>query len=417
MTVTGTALDPQLAWALSGAMALSGHARGMPRLAPGPLASFAYDEVAALAAASGSGELRALDGAALLGERAAVAGLRRRGRTAPGGSCRLVRSRDGWLALNLARADDLALLPAWLCCEPDAFRRDPWPALKARCREVHNNQLLERGDLLGLAVADALPPTRVAPPGHRSAAAGPQREPRTAPLVLDLSSLWAGPLCAHLLQLAGAQVVKVESRARPDGARRGPRTFFDLLNAGKRSVALDLDVEDGRAALRQLIARADVVVESARPRALQQLGISAERWVAETPGLVWVSITGYGRACDRVAFGDDAACAAGLASATGEAEGPLFCGDAIADPLTGIHAARIAWEAHRAGGGVLLDVALRDVAAFAATGAAGEARVVRRAGALAVESAGGCAPVAPPWRRPLRAAARSLGADTRAVLC
>jgi len=235
--------------------------------------------------------------------------------------------------------------------------------------------------------------------------------------VLDLSSLWAGPLCAHLLQLAGARVIKVESRARPDGARRGPRAFFDLLNAGKRSVALDLDREAGRAALRRLIERADVVVESARPRALRQMGIHAERCVAETPGLVWLSITGYGRGSARVAFGDDAACAAGLAGATGDSDGPLFCGDAIADPLSGIHAARIAWEASRAGGGVLLDVALRDVAAFAGAGDAGEARVVRRNGELAVESAGGRAAVARPRRRAPRAAARSLGADTRAVLC
>ncbi len=414
--MTGPALDPQLAWALSGAMALSGYARGTPRLAPGPLATFARDEVEALARASGSARLRALDGAALLGERAATAGLRRRGRTSPGGSCRLLRTNDGWLALNLARADDVALLPAWLASEPDVFAREPWPAVEERCLDADSDDLVERGGLLGLPVAHAASPLRLCPEAHGIAARGTSREPRTQPLVLDLSSLWAGPLCTHLLQLAGARVIKVESPSRPDGARRGPRAFFDLLNAGKRSVALDLGGAEGRAALRQLIEQADIVVENSRPRALQHMDISAERSVAEIPGLVWVSITGYGRACDRVAFGDDAACAAGLAGAVGDAAGPLFCGDAIADPLTGIHAGRSAWEAHRAGGGVLLDIALRDVAAFASAGAAGEARVVRREGTLAVESASGCAPVAPPRRRALRAAARSLGADTHAVL-
>jgi hypothetical protein len=392
----------------------------MPRLPSGPLAGFASEAVAELAAASGSADLRDLDGAALLGERAAVAGLARRGRVSPGGRCRILPTRDGWLALNLARPEDVALLAAWLESEPDAFAGDPWPAVEERCRVRRSAALVERARLLGLPAADAAPPAEDAdapPAPHRIAARGPRREPGGALRVLDLSSLWGGPLCAHLLGLAGAQVVKVESRARPDGARRGPRAFFDLLNGGKRSVALDLGEEDGRRALRRLIASSDIVVESARPRALGQLGIEAERCVAETPGLVWLSITGYGRGVDGVAFGDDAACAAGLAAGAGDAEGPLFCGDAIADPLTGIHAARAAWRARALGGGMLLDVALRDVARFAAAGAVSEARVRRGRAAWLVESAAGCAEVSAPRRRPLRAAARPLGADTRAVLC
>ena len=58
--------------------------------------------------------------------------------------------------------------------------------------------------------------------------------------MVELGSLWAAPLCGSLLAAAGADVVKVESIGRPDGARRGPPAFFDLLNGGKRSVALDL---------------------------------------------------------------------------------------------------------------------------------------------------------------------------------
>src|SRR4029453_19173112 len=96
------------------------------------------------------------------------------------------------------------------------------------------------------------------------------------PLVVDLSSLWAGPLCAHLLGLQGARVVKVESTGRPDGARRGPAAFFDLLHGGPRGVARDLRDPAGAACLRRLLAAADVVVEASRPRALRQLGIEAE---------------------------------------------------------------------------------------------------------------------------------------------
>ena len=62
--------------------------------------------------------------------------------------------------------------------------------------------------------------------------------------MVDLSALWAGPLAASLLLEAGARVVKVEARDRPDGARSGPRPFFDLLNAGKESVAIDLSAPD-----------------------------------------------------------------------------------------------------------------------------------------------------------------------------
>jgi crotonobetainyl-CoA:carnitine CoA-transferase CaiB-like acyl-CoA transferase len=107
-------------------------------------------------------------------------------------------------------------------------------------------------------------------------------------LVADLSSLWAGPLCTHLLQQAGARVVKVESVHRPDGARNGPAAFFDLLHGGQEAVAIDFRHEDGRSALRRLLAAADIVVEASRPRALEQLGIVAETLLAEavaaTPG-------------------------------------------------------------------------------------------------------------------------------------
>jgi crotonobetainyl-CoA:carnitine CoA-transferase CaiB-like acyl-CoA transferase len=187
--------------------------------------------------------------------------------------------------------------------------------------------------------------------------------------VVDLSSLWAGPLCSQLLGAAGARVIKLESRTRPDGARYGPSAFFDLMNADKQSVALDFQNLEDLRALRALIAAADIVVESARPRALRQLGIDALTSIRQSAGQVWLSITGYGRAepqANWVAFGDDAAVAAGLfLRADDEATPPAFCADAVADPLAGLHAAIAALTCWRAGGGMLLDVALRDVAAHA----------------------------------------------------
>ena len=130
-----------------------------------------------------------------------------------------------------------------------------------------------------------------------------------APLVIDLSSLWAGPLCAQLLAGCGARVIKVESTARPDGARRGPARFYDLLNVGKESVALDFRDPADRKRLHALLAQADIVIESARPRALEQLGIHAAQLLVARPGMVWLGITGYGRRApmrDWIAYGDDA---------------------------------------------------------------------------------------------------------------
>ncbi|WP_211247418.1 CoA transferase [Cryptosporangium arvum] len=182
--------------------------------------------------------------------------------------------------------------------------------------------------------------------------------------MLDLSAMWAGPLCAHLLGRAGAQVVKVEDVGRPDGARFGPPEFYDGLHTGHASVVLDFATPAGRAALTGLAAEADVVVESSRPRALRRLGLVAEDWLAARPGRTWISITGYGRddAEQRVAFGDDAAVAGGLLAEAPDGS-PVFCGDAIADPLTGLFAAAAALASVRAGGGHLLDVAMAGVAA------------------------------------------------------
>lgn len=359
-------------WAASGAMALTGRAGQAPLGPPAPLVETLCHLGRRLAArAAHLGATLAVDPLRVLGERAACMGWTRRGEVSVGGATRLLRAADGWLAVCLARPEDAEAVEAWL--EAPAPRGDEaeelWHFVGSSVQRRPVGEVVERARLLGMPCA-ALPPTcpPPSPPPAVSVTAVPGRTRRPLEsgglgpvLVVDLSALWAGPLCSRLLRRAGAQVVKVESVGRPDGARRTP-AFFDVLHAGKQSVALDFgrpaDVEQ----LRQLLARADVVVESSRPRALEQLGIKARDLLAVGPS-VWLSITGYGRrlpAGNRVAFGDDAAVAGGLV--VRDAEGPCFCADAIADPLTGLVAADAVLAALGGDRRVLLDVAMAGVA-------------------------------------------------------
>jgi crotonobetainyl-CoA:carnitine CoA-transferase CaiB-like acyl-CoA transferase len=161
-----------------------------------------------------------------------------------------------------------------------------------------------------------------------------------------------------LLARAGAVVVKVESPIRPDGTRSGEPAFFDWMNSGKLSYAVDFDSESD--ALRRLIAAADIVIEGSRPAALRRRRLSAEDTPAR-PGRIWLRISGYRDQPHRPAFGDDAAVGGGLVGAA--VGGPVFCGDAIADPLSGLEAVRTVGESLRRGGGEVIDVSMAQVAA------------------------------------------------------
>ena len=411
--------EADLLWAASGAMALTGEARVAPLLAPAPLASAAARALALLAELAGHPPALAIDAAALLGERAACFGFERAGQAAPGARCRLLPAARGWLAVHLAREEDFASLPAWLECAPEDFS---WERLARRVADRDLAALVSRARLLGLPVAPAASVPHAEVPWCRVTPLAAPRAPSPAcrpPRVVDLSSLWAGPLCTHLLERAGAEVIKVESRARPDGARRGNADFYALLNAGKRSVALDFSDANDRRALDRLLRSADIVVEGSRPRALRQLGFDAENIVRETSGLTWLGISGYGRETpqrDWVAFGDDASAAAGLCVATGGPARPLFCGDAIADPLTGLYAAVAALSIHRAGGGSLIDVALIDVVAHLAARPAGTRVADVAEDGSFVEWGGRRVVVAAPRARPVVGPAAPLGADTASVL-
>jgi len=398
-------VDPTgAAWAASGAMALTGHSEGPPLGAPAELLGLIQRATSVLNRHGGGLTLE--DGPALLGERAALTGLTRHGAVSCGGSTHLVPARDGWLAVALARPDDLAALPAWL--GRDLPEDDPWPCVYEAVSAMSAAHLDERAALLGLPFA-AL--GSVAPSGddvfdlpvaavcvRQEGRGGRRLEGAT---VVDLSSLWAGPLCGQLLAASGANVVKVESTTRPDGARRGPAPFFDLLNGTKRSVALDLATLGGRDDLRRLIRAADVVIESARPRALAHMGIEAVGELGRSGGpRVWLSITSHGRGegAARVGFGDVAAAAGGLVARDGR--GPCFLADAVADPLAGVVSAATVTEALAAGGHWLLDAGLAPMAASVA--------------GPPVEVAGLSA--RPPRARAAIRPAPEMGADTTAVL-
>ncbi|RZO85410.1 MAG: CoA transferase [Oceanococcus sp.] len=357
-------LSPAQAWQDSGLAAITGPSGGAGLDCPAPLASCADGVMLAIEAV----QARTLPwlGRRLLGMRRCSHPLRAGGRVSANGSCRLLATADGDIALNLARPEDWQLLPAWVECEGI----DSWSAVTARVATRRRAELLERARWMGLAVAPSLAPSARSWLHAAQLSAGPAKV-STRFKVIDLSALWAGPLCSFLLAGCGAEVLRVEHPQRPDGARLGPTAFFDSLNAGKATCALDLATREGRDTLLALIAEADVVIEGSRPRALRQLGVDAEALVRQHPGLCWLSITGYGRGApeaDWVAFGDDAAVAAGLSQLMraryGEA---LFCGDALADPLTGMHAALAVLAARRAGCGGLFSVPLRDVTAHAIT--------------------------------------------------
>jgi formyl-CoA transferase len=163
--------------------------------------------------------------------------------------------------------------------------------------------------------------------------------------VLDLGTMITGPLAAMILGDMGAEVIKVEP---PEGdpfrsfAPDGYGPHFLAYNRGKRSVVLDLRSEQGRAALAQLVAAADVLVENYRPGTLAKLGFPPEVIAARHPRLVHCAITGFGADgpyAKRPAYDGVAQSYAGVASLFLDAADPKVMGPTVADNVTGYTAA------------------------------------------------------------------------------
>ncbi|ORW25280.1 CoA transferase [Mycobacterium palustre] len=344
-----------------------------------------------VAAALGDRLCIGVDAATLLTGRAALLGLSRAGRMSAGGATRLLKAADGWWAVTLSRPDDVAAVPALI--QASEAPADTWLALQRWAATRSVTAIVDRAALLdipaaGLGEAAARPPS-IRPTGGRAS-------PRAAAglLVADLSSMWAGPLCGALLARAGATVVKVESPRRPDGTRAGNPAFFDWVNGEKLSYSIDFDGQAGE--LRELLAAADIVIEGTRPAALARRRLGPDH-VPARPGRIWLRISGFDD--HRPAFGDDAAVAGGLVGTA--AEGPVFCGDAIADPLTGLEAALEVAQSLGRGGGELIHASMAAVAATYA--------------ALPTEASQAPHPAPPPRPPAPSTPAPALGADNDAV--
>ncbi len=168
--------------------------------------------------------------------------------------------------------------------------------------------------------------------------------------VVEMGVWVAGPSCAAVLADWGADVIKIEPPEgdpfRGLGAAFGAvmNPPFELDNRGKRSIALNLEVEDARYIARDLIDRADVFVSNMRPRALERLGLTYEKLSAPNPGLIYCNVTGYGpdtpdanrAAYDVGAFWSRAGVAAGL---TPEGASPPLQRGGMGDHMTGNSAA------------------------------------------------------------------------------
>ncbi|WP_121741356.1 CaiB/BaiF CoA transferase family protein [Natronorubrum halophilum] len=198
--------------------------------------------------------------------------------------------------------------------------------------------------------------------------------------VLDLSRLLPGPYATQLLADSGAEVVKVEDTGAGDYARtmapessRGFGAIFEMVNRGKRSVAIDLKTETGRAVFYRLVEDADVVLEGFRPSVVDRLGIDYETLTAHNDELVYCSLTGYGQDgpwADRAGHDLNYVALAGLLDMTRESPDgkPRLTGYPIGDMAGGLFAAFAIVEAllsRELGntGGEYIDVAMADVVA------------------------------------------------------
>ncbi|WP_107402022.1 CaiB/BaiF CoA transferase family protein [Streptomyces oceani] len=149
--------------------------------------------------------------------------------------------------------------------------------------------------------------------------------------VLDLATLFAGPLAATMLGDFGAEVIKVEHPERPDPSRgHGPAKdgvglWWKLLGRNKRNVTLDLSTPGGRDVLLRMAAQSDVIVENFRPGTLEKWDLGWEELSAVNPRLVLARVTGFGQFgpyARRAGFGTLAEAMSGFAAVTGEPDGP-----------------------------------------------------------------------------------------------
>ncbi|MGP8302507.1 CaiB/BaiF CoA transferase family protein [Streptomyces inhibens] len=214
--------------------------------------------------------------------------------------------------------------------------------------------------------------SRPAAGGRPASGSAPSPGPLAGLRVLDLATLFAGPLAATLLGDFGAEVIKVEHPRRPDPSRgHGPAKdgiglWWKLLGRNKKTMTLDLSLPGGRDVLLRLAAGADVIVENFRPGTLEKWGLGWAELSAVNPRLVLARVTGFGQFgpyARRPGFGTLAEAMSGFAAITGEPDGPptlppFGLADGIA-ALTTSYAVMAALRGREATGrGQVVDLAL-----------------------------------------------------------
>jgi len=190
--------------------------------------------------------------------------------------------------------------------------------------------------------------------------------------VLDLGQIYNGPYATFLMAMAGARVIKVESLRGETLRGRGEKSSaaypFTMLNQNKESITLNLKSERGKALFRDLVRKADVLVENYLPDTMANLGLSARALVEINPRLIYAAGSGYGRSGphrDFLAMDITVQAMSGVMSTTGtEDMPPMKAGSAICDFFGGVHiygaVVTKLFERERTGRGAILDVAMQD---------------------------------------------------------
>jgi crotonobetainyl-CoA:carnitine CoA-transferase CaiB-like acyl-CoA transferase len=217
-----------------------------------------------------------------------------------------------------------------------------------------------------------------------------QQRPLDGVRVIDLSRVLAGPYCTMVLADLGAEVIKVERPGSGDETRSwgppfagGEAAYYLSVNRGKRSCAIDLSQEEGRALALELCAGAEAVIENFKVGGADRLGVGYERVRERNPAVVYCSITGFGSRREppgRPGYDFVAQAESGLMSITGPAEGPPFkAGVALVDVLAGLHAAVAIAAGIGAGTGARIEVPLLDAGLAGLVNVAQNALVTGRA--------------------------------------
>jgi len=208
----------------------------------------------------------------------------------------------------------------------------------------------------------------------------PVSGPLAGLLVVDFSRVLAGPFATMMLADLGARVIKVERPGTGDDSRSyGPfvgdqSLYFARENRGKESVVLDLGDEDDLALAKELVSRADVLVENFRPGVMARRGLGPDDCLALNPDLVYCSISGFGHSgpwSQRPAYDAVVQGMSGIMAITGAADGPpVKPGSPVADLSAGLYAFGGILAALRGGRGTHLDVAMYDATVSLLEGAA-----------------------------------------------